>query len=45
MARHVFTNASEKYSQNADSKLGSNPMVFEGGKICVNLVEFFSTVF
>ena len=30
MARHVYTNASEKCSQNVDSKLWSNPMLFEG---------------
>ena len=30
MARHVYTNAGEKYSQNVDSKLGSNPMMFDG---------------
>ena len=30
MARYVYTNASEKYSQNVDSKLVSNPMLFEG---------------
>ena len=41
MASHVYTNASEKYSQNADSKLGSNTMVFESGKICINLADFF----
>ena len=41
MERHVYTNASEKYSQNADSKLGSNPMVFEGGTICISLADFF----
>ena len=42
MARHVYINASEKYSQNVDSKLGSNPMLFEGWKICVNLAEFLA---
>ena len=29
IAKHAYTNASEKYSQNVDSKLGSNPMLFE----------------
>ena len=29
MARHVYTNTSETYSQNVDSKLGSNPMLYE----------------
>ena len=29
MARHIYTNASEKYYQNVDSRLGSNPMLFE----------------
>ena len=41
MAGHVYTNASEKYSQNADSKLGSNPMMFGGGKVCIYLANFF----
>ena len=36
MARHVYTNASEKYSQNVDLKLRSNPMLFEDWKICIN---------
>ena len=42
MARHVYTNASKKYSQNVDWKLGSNTMLFEVWKICINLAEFLA---